>query len=117
MSDDDGKSPNDQDPKDIENQPRNNQSTVKERSEYFEKLEKWLQEAYVCQSVAAMFPYYVMSTQMLNPAAGNKSHSSDEITKYNRRVNLRRYQSVSLRNDQCWLRGGSKRPASQRGLE
>ncbi|XP_043492764.1 protein FAM8A1 isoform X1 [Polistes fuscatus] len=41
-------------------------SLAEERSEYFKKLEKWLQEAYAWQSVAAMFPYYVMSNQVLN---------------------------------------------------
>lgn len=45
-------------------------SSAEERSEYFKKLEKWLQEAYIWQSVAAMFPYYVMSNQILNPLAG-----------------------------------------------
>lgn len=45
-------------------------SSAEERSEYFKKLEKWLQEAYVWQSVAAMFPYYVMSNQILNPLSG-----------------------------------------------
>lgn len=43
---------------------------AEERSEYFKKLEKWLQEAYAWQSVAAMFPYYVMSNQMLNSLSG-----------------------------------------------
>ncbi|XP_066591701.1 protein FAM8A1 [Prorops nasuta] len=42
----------------------------KERSEYFQKLEKWLQEAYAWQTVAAMFPYYLMSGQVLNPTPG-----------------------------------------------
>ncbi|KAK2589126.1 hypothetical protein KPH14_001951 [Odynerus spinipes] len=45
-------------------------SPAEERSEYFKKLEKWLQEAYAWQSVAAMFPYYVMSNQMLNSLSG-----------------------------------------------
>lgn len=40
---------------------------AEERSQYFKKLEKWLQEAYAWQSVAAMFPYYVMSGHVVNP--------------------------------------------------
>lgn len=47
--------------------------SAEERSEYFRKLEKWLQEAYAWQSVAAMFPYYVMSNQMLNSLSGASS--------------------------------------------
>ncbi|XP_046479610.1 uncharacterized protein [Neodiprion pinetum] len=71
MLEDENKSSEDRNPNESATQPQNTQtSAVKERSEYFEKLEKWLQEAYVCQSVAAMFPYYVMSTQMLNPTTG-----------------------------------------------
>lgn len=74
MAEDEGKSlENEERSKESLNQSKSNSqylSAVKERSEYFDKLEKWLQEAYVCQSVAAMFPYYVMSTQILNPANG-----------------------------------------------
>ncbi|XP_046618127.1 protein FAM8A1 isoform X1 [Neodiprion virginianus] len=71
MLEDENKSSEDRNPNESATQPQNTEtSAVKERSEYFEKLEKWLQEAYVCQSVAAMFPYYVMSTQMLNPTTG-----------------------------------------------
>lgn len=43
---------------------------VDKRAEYFEKLEKWLQEAYAWQSVAATIPYYLMSSQLVNPSAG-----------------------------------------------
>lgn len=45
-------------------------SPAEERSEYFKKLEKWLHEAYAWQTVAAMFPYYIMSGQILNPPSG-----------------------------------------------
>nr|XP_033321232.1 protein FAM8A1 isoform X1 [Megalopta genalis]XP_033321233.1 protein FAM8A1 isoform X1 [Megalopta genalis] len=50
-------------------------SAAEERSEYFRKLEKWLHEAYAWQSMAAMFPYYLMSGQILNS-------SSDMIITY-----------------------------------
>lgn len=43
---------------------------AEERSEYFKKLEKWLHEAYAWQSMAAMFPYYLMSGQIINPSSG-----------------------------------------------
>ncbi|XP_043284699.1 protein FAM8A1 [Venturia canescens] len=43
-----------------------NVCTAEERSEYFNKLEKWLQEAYAWQSVAAMFPYHILSGQIFN---------------------------------------------------
>ncbi|XP_015119885.1 protein FAM8A1 [Diachasma alloeum] len=45
--------------------------TMEERTEYFTKLEKWLQEAYAWQTVAAMFPYYLMSGQILQPNGNN----------------------------------------------
>jgi len=46
---------------------------AEERSRYFKKLEEWLQEAYAWQSVAAMFPYYMMSGQSItNPILGTK---------------------------------------------
>lgn len=45
-------------------------SPAEERSEYFKKLEKWLCEAYAWQSVATMFPYYVMSGQITSSASG-----------------------------------------------
>ncbi|CAK9806852.1 Protein FAM8A1 [Anthophora plagiata] len=45
-------------------------TTAEERSEYFQKLEKWLHEAYAWQSMAAMFPYYLMSSQMINSTSG-----------------------------------------------
>jgi len=47
--------------------------TMAERSEYFGKLEKWLQEAYAWQSVAAMFPYHILSGQILSPPLGSTS--------------------------------------------
>lgn len=51
-------------------------TAAEERSEYFNKLEKWLHEAYAWQSMATMFPYYLMSGQILNPASGIPSFSS-----------------------------------------
>ncbi|XP_076645048.1 protein FAM8A1 [Halictus rubicundus] len=42
-------------------------TVAEERTEYFKKLEKWLHEAYAWQSMATMFPYYLMSGQILNP--------------------------------------------------
>lgn len=45
-------------------------TAAEERSEYFKELQKWLYEAYAWQSAAAMFPYYLMSGQILNPASG-----------------------------------------------
>lgn len=48
-------------------------TAAEERSEYFNKLEKWLHEAYAWQSMATMFPYYLMSGQILNPASGTIS--------------------------------------------
>ncbi|XP_046822890.1 protein FAM8A1 [Vespa crabro] len=53
-----------------EDKDESKMSSAEERSEYFRKLEKWLQEAYAWQSVAAMFPYYMMSNQVLNPLSG-----------------------------------------------
>lgn len=44
--------------------------TMEERTEYFIKLEKWLQEAHAWQSVAAMFPYYLMSGQIFQQTNG-----------------------------------------------
>ncbi|KAF7397488.1 hypothetical protein HZH68_008710 [Vespula germanica] len=46
------------------------------RSEYFTKLERWLYETYVWQSAAIMFPYYMMSNQVLNPLSGGTSLGS-----------------------------------------
>jgi hypothetical protein len=45
---------------------------AEERSRYFKKLEMWLQEAYAWQSVAAMFPYYVMSGYVANSTPGTE---------------------------------------------
>jgi len=49
---------------------------AEERSRYFKKLEKWLQEAYAWQSVAAMFPYYVMSGHVANSTPGMDERES-----------------------------------------
>ncbi|XP_017876225.1 protein FAM8A1 [Ceratina calcarata] len=51
-------------------------TAAEERTEYFKKLEKWLHEAYAWQSMAAMFPYYFMCGQIMNPSAGVPSFSS-----------------------------------------
>lgn len=51
---------------------------AEERSQYFKKLEKWLQEAYAWQSVAAMFPYYVMSGHVVNPT-GSTPFQSNQV--------------------------------------
>ncbi|XP_012150462.1 protein FAM8A1 isoform X1 [Megachile rotundata] len=53
-----------------ENENHSKMTAAEERSEYFKKLEKWLHEAYAWQSVAAMFPYYLMSGQIINPTTG-----------------------------------------------
>lgn len=50
--------------------PTADDKAAEERTEYFKKLEKWLHEAYAWQSMAAMFPYYLMSGQIINPASG-----------------------------------------------
>lgn len=54
----------------LERDSENKLDPAEERSRYFKKLEKWLQEAYAWQSVAAMFPYYVMSGHIANPTPG-----------------------------------------------
>ena len=51
-----------------ENKDQRQTIAAEERSEYFKKLEKWLHEAYAWQSMAAMFPYYLMSGQIINPS-------------------------------------------------
>lgn len=51
-----------------ENKDQQQTIAAEERSEYFKKLEKWLHEAYAWQSMAAMFPYYLMSGQIINPS-------------------------------------------------
>lgn len=62
--------------KEDEFQENNTQKTpAQERSEYFEKLEKWLHEAYVWQSVAAMFPSHVLPGQVL-PSSNGMTKSS-----------------------------------------
>ncbi|XP_053972703.1 protein FAM8A1 [Hylaeus volcanicus] len=53
-----------------ENKDQPKMTAAEERTEYFKELEKWLYEAYAWQSVAAMFPYYLMSGQIVNPASG-----------------------------------------------
>lgn len=50
--------------------------TMEERTEYFIKLEKWLQEAHAWQSVAAMFPYYLMSGQIYQQQHGTRYYLS-----------------------------------------
>lgn len=56
--------------KSSENKDQLRMIAAEERSEYFKKLEKWLHEAYAWQSMAAMFPYYLMSGQIINPSSG-----------------------------------------------
>ncbi|OAD58493.1 hypothetical protein WN48_11225 [Eufriesea mexicana] len=45
-------------------------TAAEERTRYFKKLEKWLHEAYAWQSMAAIFPYYLMSGQIINSSSG-----------------------------------------------
>ncbi|XP_014219830.1 protein FAM8A1 [Copidosoma floridanum] len=48
--------------------------TSKQRTEYFDELEKWLLDAYAWHSFVASFPYLVTTSQMLhaaNPAASS----------------------------------------------
>ncbi|KMQ93134.1 protein fam8a1-like protein [Lasius niger] len=52
---------------------------AEERSRYFKKLEKWLQEAYAWQSVAAMFPYYVMSGHIANPTPASTAFQPNQV--------------------------------------
>lgn len=54
----------------MENKDHSKMTAAEERSEYFKKLEKWLHEAYAWQNMAAMFPYYLMSGQILNSPSG-----------------------------------------------
>ncbi|KAH0946318.1 hypothetical protein HN011_007747 [Eciton burchellii] len=53
---------------------------AEERSRYFKKLEMWLQEAYAWQSVAAMFPYYVMSGYVANSTPAPASFQSNQAS-------------------------------------
>lgn len=53
-----------------EDENQSKMTAAEERTEYFKNLEKWLHEAYAWQSVAAMFPYYLMSGQIINPTSG-----------------------------------------------
>ncbi|XP_031837646.1 protein FAM8A1 isoform X2 [Nomia melanderi] len=64
------------DEKSKETKERSKITAAEERSEYFKKLEKWLHEAYAWQSMAAMFPYYLMSRQILNPSSDVSPFSS-----------------------------------------
>ncbi|XP_078052489.1 protein FAM8A1 isoform X2 [Augochlora pura] len=57
------------DDKTSDNKESTKMTAAEERSEYFRKLEKWLHEAYAWQSMAAMFPYYLMSGQILNSSS------------------------------------------------
>lgn len=60
--------------------PESKSDPAEERSRYFKKLEEWLQEAYAWQSVAAMFPYYMMSGQSVtNPTLGTRGRKYFEI--------------------------------------
>ncbi|XP_011053232.1 PREDICTED: protein FAM8A1 isoform X1 [Acromyrmex echinatior] len=60
----------------LERDSESKSNPAEERSRYFKKLEEWLQEAYAWQSVAAMFPYYMMSGQSVtNPTFGTKESS------------------------------------------
>ncbi|XP_392534.3 protein FAM8A1 [Apis mellifera] len=59
-----------------ENKDQLQMIAAEERLEYFKKLEKWLHEAYAWQSMAAMFPYYLMSGQIINSSSGVPSLSS-----------------------------------------
>jgi len=72
---------------------------AEERSRYFKKLEEWLQEAYAWQSVAAMFPYYMMSGQSVtNPTFAstlfqpNQVPTSSNVERQNETVRQRRPQ-------------------------
>ncbi|XP_071859057.1 protein FAM8A1 isoform X2 [Bombus fervidus] len=62
--------------KSSENKDQLRMIAAEERLEYFKKLEKWLHEAYAWQNMAAMFPYYLMSGQIINPSSGVPSFSS-----------------------------------------
>lgn len=53
-----------------ENKDQLQMIAAEERLEYFQKLEKWLHEVYAWQSMAAMFPYYLMSGQIINSSSG-----------------------------------------------
>lgn len=64
-----------------EDQEKEKKLAKDERSEYFTLLEKWLQEAYAWQSVAAIFPYYVMSHPVVNSVPG-KNFSTTLIWLY-----------------------------------
>lgn len=43
--------------------------------EYFKALEKWLQEAYMWQSVTASFPYYLACSQYMNQPSGSSNRN------------------------------------------
>lgn len=53
-----------------ENKDELQMTAAEERTKYFKKLEKWLHEAYAWQSMAAIFPYYLMSGQIINSSSG-----------------------------------------------
>lgn len=46
--------------------------------EYFRALEKWLQEAYMWQSVTASFPYYLACSQYMNQASGTSNNNTSQ---------------------------------------
>ncbi|XP_014475749.1 PREDICTED: protein FAM8A1 [Dinoponera quadriceps] len=52
---------------------------AEERSQYFKKLEKWLHEVYTWQSVAAMFPYYMISGHVVNPIAASTPFQPNQV--------------------------------------
>ena len=72
--------------------------TNADRSRYFDQLETWLQEIYAWQGVIAMFPHYLVSSQML------LHHSAGTLAVQNIYVNLmailvqKLYLNFQLRN-------------------
>lgn len=46
--------------------------------EYFKALEKWLQEAYMWQSVTASFPYYLACSQYMNQTSGTSNNNASQ---------------------------------------
>ncbi|EGI66121.1 PREDICTED: protein FAM8A1 isoform X2 [Acromyrmex echinatior] len=64
----------------LERDSESKSNPAEERSRYFKKLEEWLQEAYAWQSVAAMFPYYMMSGQSVtNPTFASMPFQPNQI--------------------------------------
>ncbi|XP_012226875.1 protein FAM8A1 isoform X1 [Linepithema humile] len=77
----------------------NKLNPAEERSQYFKKLEEWLREAYAWQSVAAMFPYYVMSGHIANSTtpASTSFQPSETPTVLNRQGVV--IENVDRQND------------------